>query len=558
MAVPQIYLRALLLLLVTLIPARAADTLLTLPFENISNKPDYNWVGESFVVLYADLLETPGLRVIDPAERDQVYLKLGLRAHDILTRAAVIRVAEAAQANLALVGTYDIGGDAQAVTIAISARLIEVSTGRLVGNKVFNFSGPLNDLQGMQAQLAWNILHERNPAITVSKDQMVTTAKATPALAYESYVKAIQTRDDKVRESWLKRAVQEYGANGRYAAALYELGLLYYRQREFLPAAEQFRQLTSGEANYAEGQFYLGLAAHALGNVQEAAAAYDQLVERAPLTEILNNAGVMASLQGDTQKALALLRRAVVTTPTEARSRFNLGYALWRAKQFNDAAQQLRTVVTLQSADGEATFLLAKSLEAAGQAGEAAKYDEQAKKSFANYARWAVALDKIPALFRLMTDLNRVELNKALQQNPAKVLPPPAPTAPAGVVGPTGNAAVMPATLDRIKQLMQAGNDADALDEAQRLLSVETTNAEAHYLRGTLLQKRGDHDNALSAWQSAVYWNPRHQAAHLALGKFYFNRNERALALTYARHVLTLDPQNREALTLKQQIENGK
>jgi hypothetical protein len=28
--------------------------------------------------------------------------------------------------------------------------------------------------------------------------------------------------------------------------------------------------------------------------------------------------------------------------------------------------------------------------------------------------------------------------------------------------------------------------------------------------------------------------------------------------LTYARHVLTLDPQNREALALKQQIENGK
>ena len=72
MTVPQFYLRSLLLLFVTLTSARAADTLLTLPFENVSGKADYNWVGESFVVLYADLLETPGLRVIDPAERDQV------------------------------------------------------------------------------------------------------------------------------------------------------------------------------------------------------------------------------------------------------------------------------------------------------------------------------------------------------------------------------------------------------------------------------------------------------------------------------------------------------
>jgi tetratricopeptide (TPR) repeat protein len=550
MAVRSAFIRSLLVLLVCGVSVRAADVLLTLPFENVSGKAEYNWVGESFVVQYADLLENPGLRVIDPAERNQVYLKLGLRPQDILTRAAVIRVAETANANLALVGTYDIGGDAEAATIAISARLIEVTTGRLVGNKVFNFSGHLADLQGMQGQLAWNLLHERNHATTVSKDQLVTAAKAVPTVAFESYVKGIQTQDAKVRESWLKRALKEYP---RYSAALYELGVLYYRQREYLPAVEQLRQLQSNAASFYEGQFYLGLAAHALGNVQEAVTAYDQIVATAPLTEVLNNDGVLWMLKGDTPKGLNMLRRAVVQTPTDARCRFNLGYALWRAQQFNDAILQLKTVVTLQPADGEATYLLAKSLQAAGQQAEATKYDEQAKKIFSNYARWAVAMDKIPSLYRLAEECNQVELLKFVQQNAPPVVTPP--------VGPTGAAlpnAPAPVSVEQIRQLIQAGKETEALDAAQRLLSAETTNSEAHYWRGVLLQKRADNENALSAWQSAVYWNPRHVAAHLALSKFYLSRNERALALTYARHVLQLDAQNREALALKQQIENGK
>src|SRR5438132_335290 len=111
---------ALLVVLCLTMPCQATDVLLTLPFENVSGRPEYNWVGESFVVLYADLLETPAMQVLDPDERDLVYEKLGLRSSDLLTRAAVIRIAETAQANLALVGTYDIGGDKESISIAIT------------------------------------------------------------------------------------------------------------------------------------------------------------------------------------------------------------------------------------------------------------------------------------------------------------------------------------------------------------------------------------------------------------------------------------------------------
>ncbi|MBI1761749.1 MAG: tetratricopeptide repeat protein [Acidobacteria bacterium] len=555
------------------VTGRAADVLLTLPFENVSGRPEYNWVGESFVVLYAELLDNTQMRVLNPDERNLVYEKLGLRASDLLTRAAVIRVAETAQANLALVGTYDIGGANDSISIAITARLIEVSSGRLVGNKVFTRSGLLSDLQAMQGELAWNVINERNRASGISKDQLINAAKLVPPRAYESFVKGIQTQDAKVREMLLRRAVQEAanGGNNHYAQALYELGMHFYRQRAFVDASEQLRQLSLEDPHYFESQFYLGMAAHQNGNLLEAAAAFERLAEALPLPEAMNNAGALWLLNGDQAKGLNWLRRAVTTSPTEASYRFNLGYALWKAGSFVEAAQQLKLAAEQNPRDGETLFLWAKALEASGNTAEAGKVDDQAKRNFPNYARWAVAPDKIPAPLRLKTEFNRAQFSKLEQKrdsaskakavsrstagNPVTI---PA-SAPANTSQPASPSVSAPtASLDRARQLLDARNEPEAILELQRLLTVEATNAEGHFLLGTVLQRRNELDKAVSAYQSAVYWNPRHIGGHLALCRLFLARNDRALALTHARQALQIDPQNRDAVALKQQIETGR
>jgi tetratricopeptide (TPR) repeat protein len=552
---------ALLALLCLPVPGKAADVLLTLPFENVSGRPEYNWIGESFVVLYGDLLETPFMQVLDPEERDLVYEKLGFRASDLLTRAVVIRIAETANATLALVGNYDIGGDKESISIAITARLIEISTGRLVGNKVFTRSGLLSDLQEMQGELAWNILYERNRATTITREQLVSAVRSVPPRAYESYVKGIQTQDTKLREMLLRRALQEHtqGGSGHYAQALYELGLLFYRQRDFVAASEQFRQLKPDDPHFLRGQFYLGLAAFQLGNTAEAATAFDRLVEPVPLLEVLNNAGIVAFVKGEQSKGLSLLRRAVAQSPYDASYRFNYGYAQWRAQNFAEAAQHLKVATEQNPRDGEALFFLAKSLEAAGNAAEAAKVDDQAKRVFTNYAKWAVATDKIPAPFRLKMEFNRAQFFKYLRtrttaQQPVTITP----TAPPVRAPAPQTAANSVPNLERARQLVEARQDDEALGELQRLLSAEATNAEAHHLRGLVLQRRNDIEQAISAFQSAVYWNPRHVAAHVALGKIFLARNDRALALTHTRQALQIEPQNREAVALKQQLETGR
>jgi tetratricopeptide (TPR) repeat protein len=528
--------------------AAAPDAVVVMPFENRSQMAKYNWIRESFAILLDDVLDLPGIGIISIEERNQALDRLKLSPNDLLTRAAMIRVADLAQANLALIGEFDIGEDKENSTIAITARLIETRQGRLVGNKVFNYSGPLSELQQWQGQLAWNIIYERNPTLPYSKDQIVRRAKKVPPLAYESFVKGIQTHEPKLRESFLQRAIQKYGLAGEaghFSQAVFELGLLHYRQAEFEEAVKLLKEITTDDSDYSESLFYLGLAAYKAGDLTGAAAAFETLSQNVNMPEVVNNAGAVYLAKGESEKALQYLRRSLANSPNDLLYRFNYGYAQWRAGNYAEAEQNLRVVVKANPRDGEAQFLLSKCLAAAGQQAEAVQADNEAKRYLSSYAKWAVAPDKMPSLIRLKENLNRAMFYKIerQQQSPNR---------------PTAQQVTIRQSLDRARELISSGNDAEGLTEVGRALAADGTNAEAHYLRGMIYQRRGQSESAISALQSAVSHNPRMVEAHVSLGRLYLARGERALALAHARQALAIDPQNRDAIALKQQIEIGR
>jgi tetratricopeptide (TPR) repeat protein len=529
--------------------ATVSDTVVVMPFENRSQMAKYNWIRESFAILLDDVLDVPGIIIVSVDERNLAFDKLRLSPNDLLTRAAMIRVADVAQANLALIGEFDIGEDKENTTIAITARLVETREGRLVGNKVFNYSGPLAELQQWQGQLAWNIVYERNPSLPYSKDQMIRRAKRVPPRAYESFTKGIQTRDAKLREQFLRRAIQEYesaGEGGHFAQAVYELGLLHYRQTDFAAAVKEFKQLNADDPDYSESLFYLGLAAFKAGDNNEAAGAFEKLAETAPLLEVVNNAGAAALAKGDSEKALQWLRRVWVSSPNDTIFRFNYGYALWRNQNLSEAAQHLREVVKANPRDGEAQFLLAKLLAATGQSSEAAQADNEAKRYLPGYAKWSVAPDKMPLLVRLKEEFNRTAFFKLERQQQQGLSRPPAQQVP------------IRQSLDRARQLISAGKTDEGLAELQRAMAIDSTNAEAHFLRGIIFQREGQSQSAISAFQTAVSYNPRMVESHIWLGRLHLARGDRAQALAHCRQALGIDPQNREAIALKQQIEIGR
>jgi tetratricopeptide (TPR) repeat protein len=244
---------------------------------------------------------------------------------------------------------------------------------------------------------------------------MIRRAKRTPPAAYESFVKGVQTRDLKLRESFLLRAIQECdnsGGSGYFPQAIYELGLLYYRQADFADAAKQLKRLGKDDPIYVESLFHLGLAAYKAGDANEASSAFERLIELAPSAEAVNNAGAALLAKGENEKALNRFRTALANSPNDMLYRFNLGYAQWRARNFAEAVQYLRAVAQADPRDGEAQFLLAKALEASGQQAEATRADNEAKRYLSNYARWTVAPDRVPMLARFKEELNRATVYK--------------------------------------------------------------------------------------------------------------------------------------------------
>jgi tetratricopeptide (TPR) repeat protein len=313
----------------------ANDVLLPLPFENGTSKTEYQWVSDSFTVMMADLLDTPGLIVLSSEEVAAAYEKAGLHSGAPMTRASEIKLAEKLQANLVLVGSYEVLDDKATITVSITAKLIDTREGRV---KPYTFSGLLSDLQAMQGILAWNILYERDPALPYSQDQLRRRARMVPPKAYEFYVKGMQAPDLKSREIFIKRAIKEYNEAepvGHYAQALFHLGLVKYKNKDYVEAERKFRELIKDDPYYLEGLFYQGLAANYQNHFSDSLEVFEKLVAVFPMVEVLNNAGVVALSKAENSRAILHLQRAALSAQNDDTIRFNYGYTLWKSKNYD-------------------------------------------------------------------------------------------------------------------------------------------------------------------------------------------------------------------------------
>ena len=122
----------------------AADVVMVLPFENTSNRAEYNWVGESFADAIAELLNKPGLIVVSSDERELAYQRLRLPKTVIPSRATAIKLARQAKATMIVVGSYSVTAPATSETsndkaprdgyVQVTSRVIKVNEGRTLGD----------------------------------------------------------------------------------------------------------------------------------------------------------------------------------------------------------------------------------------------------------------------------------------------------------------------------------------------------------------------------------------------------------------------------------------
>jgi tetratricopeptide (TPR) repeat protein len=563
------------------------DVVMVLAFENTSNRPEYNWVGESFADSLAELLSKPGLLVVSSDERELAYQRLRLPETVLPSRATAIKLAREAKASMIVIGTYSVTpaeaeakpGEAKPekdkssveAYVQLTARVIKVNEGRTLGEmfdgnwatRQFDFGGPLTTLQNIQGRLAYQILYQRDKALPFSQNQLVQEATKVPQRAFEAYVKGVQLgeRDEK-RVNYLKNAMRFYAdANGGavYTQAAFELGRYYMLDGKWKDATEYFTKLQKKDPHYAEAAFYAGLGYAKMGDFGRALASLVPLSADVPLIGIYNNAGAVAvqASRGEKKEderarlltqGSSFLARAAESSPDDPLVHFNYALALFLAGKYAEAAEQLKPVITADPRDGQAYFLYAKSLEKTGKTEIATAADDQARRYLPSYAKWQTEWQKSQTVngvsLRMRDVLNRDDVSDLMRKN-----------AIAANTNPNSGTEDL---LVKARELYQAGRDDEALPELHRVVMLEPTNAEAYLLSGRINQRRGDQEAAIAALKTAIFWDPKLIDAHILLGRIFLERGDRGEATKYATSAMTIDGNNQEAIALQRQVTMGK
>ncbi|HKS08072.1 MAG TPA: tetratricopeptide repeat protein [Pyrinomonadaceae bacterium] len=590
----RLFSAVLLLFFVICLPVRvpaqnaSADVVMVLPFENTSNRAEYNWVGESFADAIAELLNKPGLIVVTSDERELAYQQLRLPETVIPSRATAIKLARQAKATMIVIGSYsvtpppskpatdDAKNDSEKppadAYVQVTARVIKVNEGRTLGEvldggwatRQFDYGGPITTLQDIHGRLAYQILYQRDKALPFSQNQIVQEATKIPQKAFEAYVKAVQLNlRDEVRARYLKNALHYYAeatSGAVYPQAAFELGRGYMSLGNWKDATEYFSKVQKKEPHYAEAAFYASLGYTKLGDYGRALATVVPLSTDLPLIGVYNNAGATAVQAARENKneaertrllgqATEFLKSAADSAPNDQMVHFNYGYALFLSGKYAEAAEHFRPVITADQRDGQAYFLFAKSLAKVGKTEAATAADDQARRYLqSSYAKWETEWQKSQSTHNVTVRMRDVlDRTSVFNLDRERKI-----TAEAN-----SPSSATQDLLIKARDLYQAGRDDEALPELHRVVMIEPTNAEAYLLSGRINLRRSDQEAAIAALKTAIFWDPKLIDAHILLGKIFLDRGDRGEARKYAASAITIDPNNQEAIALQRQVTMG-
>lgn len=549
------------------------DTVMILPFENTSEKPEFNWVGESFAESLSALLKVPSLNVVSNDERKIIQQRLRIPLTNLPSLATSLKLARESNASLLIAGKYNIipaQGDT-AATLSVTAKIIRVNEGRFLNEELPDgkritrdivLSDALGNLQTVQGQVAYQILYQRDKALPFSQNQFIETANKVPARAFEAYIKGLLTNAPEARENYFKNALRLYGEaknNEIYADAALELGHFYLNQRKTAEAVEYFSRVSSESPFYAEAAFYTGLIQWQQNNYEQALAVLRPLAEDLKLTSVYNTIGAIAIQASRSEKknegksaallneGLELLKKASESAPEESDARFNYGMALFLNKTYAEAVQQIKPVLAGSPKDGESYYLLAKALDALKDA-TAADFDNQAKRFLTENNKYA-KLETEWQRARTISEINlRVE-QPARKDFVSVVLTKRQNTPVQVAVNETDK------LLNQARELYVKGSDDDAMAVLRRILSSEPMNAESYLLLGKIHFRRSDLDQAVSSFKTALFWDNRLLEAHILLGRIYIDRKDCQQAKNYSVSALEINSESPEGIALQRLVE---
>lgn len=349
---PRLLYAALLLLL--LAPAARADATVALPLYNLSKDRSVDWVGESVAENIIEALHAQGLVTLDRNDRAEACQRLSLRANASLSRASVVKIADELDASHAIFGSFDIKREGSAKpSIKLSVRVLDLKQVRQ--SEDFTAEGLLEDLAGLQNALAWKVLLSIVPKPATTEAEFLGRRPSVRVDAMENYTRGLLSKDDNARHRFFTQATR---LEPKFSQPAFQLGLLYWGKEDYQHAAQWFQKVASTDTHSMEALYYAGICRHYVAEYAGAESAFAAVAESVPLNEVFSNLGASQLRLGKLPQAIANFEKALEGDPADPDYHFNLGYAFWHAKRFDEAADRFRAVLERIPDDKEATTLL--------------------------------------------------------------------------------------------------------------------------------------------------------------------------------------------------------
>lgn len=570
--------------------AKFTDRVMVLPFENTSDKPEFNWVGESFALSLSELLRVPGLNVVTNGERKAVQQRLRIPLTSLPSLATSLKLARDSGATLLVSGTYNIfpaQGDT-AATINVTAKIVRVNEGRFLNEEIdgrlvqrnIELNDALGNMQTMQGQIAYQILYQRDKALPYSQNQLIESATKVPGRAFEAYIKGLLTQAPEQRENYFKNAVRlfnETTPDSTFVEAALELGHLYLGQQKFNDAIDSFERVINAnraclerakqdnkiafcnDESFAEASFYIGVIRWRQQNYEQALSVLRPLAEDLKLTSVFNMLGAIAIQASRAEKknearsaallkeGTELLKKAAESAQDDGSIQFNYAMATFLSTNQIEAIPLFRSIIAANPRDGEAYFILSKALIATNDT-TASAVDNQARTLLAAGNRYA----------NLEKEWTRA---KTIADIPFRVEQPQRRDFVSVVLSKREGEAVTTAVNETENLLQQArlqyknGNDEEAMATLRRVLASEPMSAESYLILGKIHLRRGDRDQAASSFKTAIFWDNKLTDAYVNLGKIHLDRGECLQVKTYVAQALEIDPENPEVAALQRQAD---
>jgi len=485
-----------------------------MPFDNASGAPGIEWIAESFPELLSQRLASPTIYILTRDDRLRAYDRAGIPASMHPSRATIYRLVEQMDVDYVVLGHYSFDGR----TFTASAQVLDMRIRTLLQES--QESGPLVDLINIETSLALDLLRSLRPNLSVSRQEIESSAPPIRLDAFENYVRGILDTSAADRARHFQEAVR---LNPAYNQAWFQLGKSWFDQKQYDQAIGSFAQVALTDPAAREANFYLGLSAYYVDDFSRAESAFTFVAARMPLTEVDNNLGVMRARRGDQKGAVLRFQQAAQQDPSDADYRFNLAVALYHSGDQAGATRQWQECLALRPTDAEAKSVLAY-LSAARDGSPLRRSEVPPERIKSNYDE-----NSFRQLF--------LGIQSAAEERLAKTDP----------------ASHAQFHVSRGQELLAQGFVAEAEKQFREASTLDTNNAEAHSGLAHTLEADNDPAGARAEAEAAlairIFIDPL-----LVLARLDLRDNRTDAAAQSVDQALHLDPANASALNLKRAV----